>query len=90
MPDGDGHSLTFADGRPRVVAGEILVRSLKTERFALRSALQEVTTHDGPAPNPDLLRFPSCYAGCMVVPKTGFGASKGTSRQEDVSTVPMG
>ena len=51
MPDGDGHSLTFADGRPRVdVAGEILARSLKTERFALRSALQEVTTHDGPAP----------------------------------------
>jgi len=90
MPDGDGHSLTFADGRPRVVAGEILVRSLKTERFALRSALQEVTTHDGPAPNPDLLRFLSCYAGCMVVPKTGFGASKGTSRQEDVSTEPMG
>jgi CheY-like chemotaxis protein len=46
MPDGDRHSLTFADGRPRVdVAGEILVRAVKTERFALRSALQEVTTH---------------------------------------------
>ena len=46
VPDGDRHSLTFADGRPRVdVAGEILVRAVKTERFALRSALQEVTTH---------------------------------------------
>ena len=51
MPDGDGHSLTFADGRPGVdVAGEILVRSLKTERSALRSALQEITTHDGSVP----------------------------------------
>jgi hypothetical protein len=51
MPDGDGHSLTLAGRRPRVgVAGEILARSLKTARFALSSALQEVTTHDGPAP----------------------------------------
>jgi hypothetical protein len=49
VPDGDGHRFTRADGRPRVdVAGKILVRSLKTERSALRSALQEVTAHDGP------------------------------------------
>jgi hypothetical protein len=72
VPDGDRHSLTFADGRPRVVAGEILVRALKTERFALRSALQEVTTHDGPAPvsrPPEISIRLRWEQGC---PETGF------------------
>ncbi len=79
VPDGDGHSLTCADGRPRVdVAGEILVGSLKSERSALRCALQEVTTHDGPVPEPRAPEISFRLSWAHGCPETAFGSSNRT------------